>query len=220
MVCPNCGCVYENGCCFCGKCGAVLTAQIPAKRGSHWVPILIMVILSALGIGLFFATAEAEITPQWFRVSDNTVSFDESRYTGPAELEIPDSIGGEEILYLEQACFADCDSLTTVILPAGLQAVCWCAFEDCDNLRGIFIPEGVSVIDDYAFGKCRSLEAVCIPASVTYISPGAFYDCPALKHVFYGGTYDQWLVISDGYAAPDANIYCTDGNYCQGIPIP
>lgn len=223
MYCPNCGTEYGEDCRFCGRCGSGLLPGTAAKSGSHRVPILILALLSLLGIVLFFTvsnpSAAGSGTP-WFEITGSTISFDESRYDGPAELQVPGSIGGQPVRYLQQRCFADCDELTTVILPEGLQAISWCAFEGCDSLQGIFIPETVSIIDDYAFADCVALEAVSIPSSVTYISPDAFRECPSLKHVFYAGTYEEWLFLTGDNMAPGVSIYCSDGNYCQGIPIP
>lgn len=216
MFCPNCGATYEDNSHFCGKCGTELIRPSSTGKGSHWVPILILVLLSAVGIGLFFATRDLvpdnSGTP-WFEIRSGTLSFDESLYDGSPELAVPDSIGSQAVRYLEPGCFADCDSLTTVLLPEGLNSISWCAFDNCDRLRGIFLPEGISIINDYAFADCTELEAICIPASVTYISPTAFENCTSLNHVFYSGTYSEWMVLYGQYLDNQVNIHCTDGNY-------
>lgn len=221
MYCPNCGAFCDTGCRFCGNCGVSLQAEAPTKIGTHLVPILILIAMSVLGIVLFFAIPMQPLsdTP-WFEMSGNQLSFIETDYSGSSELQVPDSISNRDVQFLSPGCFADCDDLTTVILPDSLLAISLSAFEDCDSLRGIFIPQQVSVIDDYAFAGCTDLEAICIPSSVSYISPTAFSGCTALQHIFYDGTYSQWQFLYGRFTGENMNIYCTDGNYCQGIPIP
>ena len=57
MYCPNCHTLCDDTDRFCYECGAMLQ-QKPAepKKGSLWVPLLILIALSLSGLVLFFAT--------------------------------------------------------------------------------------------------------------------------------------------------------------------
>lgn len=223
MNCPNCNISCGDHDRFCWSCGFELTPEEPEKKGSHRAPILVMVILSILGIVVFFATrnlvASTGSTP-WFEIVDNTLYFYEEYYEGPAELEVPATVDGQQVLYIGIDCFYDCDSLTTVILPDGLIGIDPYAFESCDRLRGIFIPQSVTFIDKCAFWDCTGLEAIYLSASLDTVAANAFDGCTGLKHVFYPGYYMDWVMLFGADTALDANIYCADGNYWKGIPIP
>ena len=224
MICPNCNVSCGDQDRFCWSCGFEFPqAEASEKKGSHKAPILVLVILCVLGIAVFFATrglvASTSGTP-WFEIIDNTLYFYEEYYTGPAELEVPSAVDGQEVLYIGIDCFYDCDSLTTVILPDGLIGIDPYAFEGCDNLRGIFIPQGVAFIDKCAFLDCTNLEAIYLSGSLSSIASNAFDGCIALRHVFYPGTYGQWLLLYGQNPADQFNVYCADGKYFQGFPIP
>lgn len=219
MTCPNCGAPCQETDHFCGNCGAVLSQP---KKGSHLAPILILAVLSLIGIVLYFAIPmQAASDIPWFDVTqDGSLIFHQSSYDGSGELTVPEQVGSKTVYHLGDACFAGCRDLTAVELPDTLQSIGGRAFENCTALRGIRLPESVTVIGSNAFSGCTALEAITIPASVTHIDPTAFDDCDTLTHVFFDGTYGQWKLLAGNQVAPNANIYCTDGNYCQGHPIP
>ena len=54
------------------------------------------------------------------------------------------------------------------------------AFYNCNLLTCINIPDGVESIDSYAFGKCGSLNSITIPEGVLSIGNNAFKDCKVL----------------------------------------
>lgn len=231
MYCPNCGTFYEEERRFCILCGVPLSTsniQIsppvsPAKKGSHWVPILILIILSVLGTGLFFATAGLDYNisgGSCFQVRQGVLSFREQNYDGPEELSVPDLVDGQPVTEIGASCFAGCTDITTVIFPETVEAISSHAFKGCTSLRGINLPESVTFIGTGAFSGCSALEAVCIPGSTAYIAPDAFDNCTSLAHVFYAGTYTQWWGLYGPYMDENVNIYCSDGKYCQGVLIP
>ena len=68
MICPNCQNVCGERDHFCCRCGSPLQEAVPAKKGALWVPVLILILLSAVGIAVFFCTA-MPIHPRMLRGS-------------------------------------------------------------------------------------------------------------------------------------------------------
>lgn len=252
MLCPNCGGTCQDGARFCPSCGvklplAVVTSEpavspastpepIPAaeaqpkKKGTHWIPIAIMGLLCAIGLGLFFLIpydeASADIpaasdseTP-WFQNVGGTLYFWEELYTGSAEVIVPETVDGLTVERLGAYCFADCTRIETVILPDTLETIEDNAFSGCTALRGIFIPEGVTDIGADAFYGCDALEAISLPASVEYIESGAFDGCGKLKYVLYDGIYRSWHRLYSDYICQETQVYCTDGTFVQQPRLP
>ncbi len=77
----------------------------------------------------------------------------------------------------------DCDSLTTVSLPASLTEIGDKVFKGCDKLTTVTIaePSSLTTIGASAFDFDTSLTTINIPAGVTTIGSGAFKDCRALE---------------------------------------
>ena len=69
------------------------------------------------------------------------------------------------------------------------------AFRDCDYLTHIRIPEGVETISDGAFRDCSNLESVILPTSLTYLG-NPFTNCPSMAGIRYEGNVTQWESIS------------------------
>ena len=111
MICPNC----QNACGerdhFCCRCGSPLQEAVPAKKGALWVPVLILILLSAIGIAVFFCTApgkrhaHSSADAPWFAVQNGVLYFDESRYAGSGELSVPNQVDGETVTSLSDGCF-------------------------------------------------------------------------------------------------------------------
>ncbi len=87
-----------------------------------------------------------------------------------------------------------------LIIPDVVKRIAEGAFHDCDYLTNVTIPYGVEYIDYAAFGGCDGLVSVSIPASVTSIEKYAF-DCDNLTDVYFSGTQDDWdaIIIDPGY---------------------
>lgn len=223
MFCPNCNEFCNDNSRFCNHCGVPLQHSSTERKGSHRVPILILVILSVLGTGLFFATSGlggGRSGGSCFQMRGGVLTFDERYYDGSGDVTVPEQVDGQPVTEIGASCFADCADITTVVLPKTIEAIDSYAFKNCTSLRGIKLPDSVVFIGTGAFSGCTDLEAISIPLSAAYIAPDAFESCSALKHVFYAGTYSQWQLLYGPYMDGNVNIYCSDGNYCQGIPIP
>lgn len=222
MTCPNC----RNACAdtdrYCFRCGTPLPETPPAPKSARWVPVLILILLSAIGIAVFFCTAPGKsgahvsADAPWFSIQNGVLYFDGSRYAGGGELTVPDRVDGEMVTALSDGCFRGCDDLTTVILPDTLTVIGRGAFAGCASMRGIYIPASVTGIGDSAFYGCTGLEAVCISPSVERIGQGAFENCNKLYYIFYLGTHEDWNELFAEFITPYTGVYCLDGSFRQG----
>lgn len=217
MNCPNCGASCAETQKYCTQCGGSLSA--PSQRGSHWVPLLILLALSILGISVFFLSPH--ITDDaCFQLKGGALYFNIDTYDGPAVVTVPETVDGELVTQIGVSCFDSCTTITGIALPEGIQLIDAYAFRNCFCLRGIQLPDHVEAIGPGAFENCLSLEAVSIPASVSFLAEDAFQNCPALTHIFYGGTCSQWLELYSGDWDSELNIYCADGNLLRSDPVP
>lgn len=64
------------------------------------------------------------------------------------------------------SAFEGCVKLTSVSIPAGVEAIEDSAFRDCAKLANVTIPESVREVGDQAFYGCASLTSVNIPKGV------------------------------------------------------
>lgn len=250
MFCHACGSSLVPDAKFCHQCATPRLAPseyaipaiplpvspaVPVKKGSHRVPIFIMICLVSLGLVLFFLTKDRTVphmeqpptvsdspvseTP-WFTNEEGTLYFDAGLYEGSQELVIPATVDGEPVTAISNDCFAGNDFITTVILPDTLTEIGDGAFAKCSAMRGIFIPEGVRYIGAGAFRDCVKLEAVCVPGSVDSIGYSAFRGCINLKFILYSGDYDAWYALYSSHIANGTQVYCDDGTYLHGVALP
>ena len=194
------------------------------KKGRHWVPLLIMVILALCCTGLFYAVpleaaeSDAHITGKdmpWFSLKNGILYFDKAKYTGGSQLTVPDEIDGTAVTSIGEACFQGCTGLTAVYLPETLEAVGENAFRNCTALRGIEIPESVVFIGKNAFEGCNALEAICISNNLQHIGTDSFAGCTGLRFVYFLGKYQEWTVLYRGFLDPNVVISCEDGKFYQ-----
>jgi hypothetical protein len=78
--------------------------------------------------------------------------------------------------------FAECDHLTSVVLPKDLKEVPKEAFYFCKNLVSVTLPDTVKRIDDCAFSAC-AFEEITLPEGLQAIGHRAFQVCPSLKSI-------------------------------------
>lgn len=128
-------------------------------------------------------------------------------------------------------------SITSCDIHKDTKVICVFAFRGCSSLESIIIPDGVTNIGGSAFRGCSSLTSIIIPENTTSIGTWAFYGCSSLKTVYYGGTENQWNMISidtvnDNLESATRYYYSktnpfegesavTDGNYwyyVDGVP--
>ena len=221
MYCYNCGQLLEQGDQFCRFCGAAQNLTPSPKKGSRWVPIVAMVLLCAIGIGLFFAipygtaSAPSQSDIKRFSIREGVLYFDSSNFSG-SELTVPDTVDGQLVTSLSDSCFENCTTLTTVVLPDSLKSIGKGAFRNCTALRGIKIPESVRRIGIEAFYGCTALEAVCLSDALEYVGPGTFGDCNRLYYIMFLGKHADWVELYDEFITPYTGVFCDDGSFYQG----
>ena len=88
------------------------------------------------------------------------------------------------------------------------------AFGSIDGLKSFKIPSVITEIGETAFGYCYELKSVTIPPSVVKIGESAFEECDELSHIYYEGTYEQWLNIDVHdewlYNTFNVTVHCLD----------
>ena len=221
MICPNCHAFCEAQDHFCYMCGTPLQPVKP-KKGSRWIPLLLLILMSAAGLISFFATSgsnapiHAEGSSPWFYVQNGVLYFEAHRYTGDGELTVPSEIAGQAVYALGENCFAGCTKLTTVHLPDTLASIGDGAFSGCTALRGLSVPESVNVIGSKAFYGCTALEAVSISGHVKLIREDAFDECSYLGYIFFDGLHAEWTALYDEFINPYVGVICADGSFYQG----
>lgn len=77
------------------------------------------------------------------------------------------------------SAFDGCTGLTYVTLSNNLKKVS--GFYGCSSLTTMILPEGVESIEPLAFYGCSNLSSITIPSSLTTIKDNAFRQCSKLK---------------------------------------
>lgn len=227
MTCPNCGAIYDEGCRFCGACGTALTIE---KKGTHRVPIIIMLVLSIVGTCVFFANGgklvpDPEDLPQMdlfygeefeeFIVYDGALSGNSLYFEEETQITLPETVDGQTITAIDSYGFSGFVYAGAIYLPDTVTEIRDGAFDSCWSLRGMDLPPALEHIGDNAFYDCDSLEAVHIPATVEFIGQDAFYECENLAFIFYDGTIDQWKALYPQDLPAETAICCADGTFHQ-----
>lgn len=122
-----------------------------------------------------------------------------TKYNGFDEkiIHIPHSIGGQQVVAIEEKAFYKVDNIEVVEIPDGVISVGDSCFESCVNLRKVELPNTLKVIGTKAFSE-TSLNNVTIPNSVFYLGSYAFAKTPIEK-----------LVLSTSlYSIPDSAFWC------------
>ena len=154
------------------------------------------------------ASAETFGDYEYYALDDERVRI--TSYEGSdAEIELPSEIDGKKVVGITSNAFNKCTTLTSVIIPEGIESIGKGAFMNCTNLKNVKIPNTVTIIGEEAFSYCYKLTSITIPDSVITIDKSAFYNCRAAESITIGNS-----VTSIGY-----NAFCLCDNV-ESIVIP
>lgn len=172
------------------------------------------------------ANAKIQVDELYYRITSKKVPFtvavaDENRfsfsnYAGITTVIIPDSITHNDTTYLVteigKSAFANCTTLTSAVIPSGVETIKKYAFQNCSSLTDIALSEGLDGMGDYCFHGCTSLATITIPGTVRYLGNSAFQYCSSLasitlpenitrigQHAFYGCNIDEKDFINHTY---------------------
>ena len=103
----------------------------------------------------------------------------------------------------------------SVELPNSITNISHSMFAECSSLSSVVLPDSVTSIGYYAFERCTALQSIRIPSSVKNVGTGSFAECTSLTSFYYMSTKEQWSQVSLGDNW-NGNILtswvrCTDG---------
>lgn len=197
----------------------------------------VLTALTLMFVCLFLLPTEAQAAtegPLTYIISEeNAIITDCNEYTN-GTLSIPAVIGGFPVTAIADNAFEHCTRLTSVSIPDSISSIgnysfngCTLlhfvalpesvisigvgAFKSCSSLTSITIPNGIINIGIETFANCSYLNSITIPNSVAHIGLNAFTQCYSLNVVYYGGSKQQWKVITvdnGNKSLSDATVYC------------
>ena len=139
----------------------------------------LMLILSAVPMGLFSITASAE-TATSGTTGDCTWTLDGTVLT------ISGSGSMENYTYSNSLPWGN--SITEVIIKTGVAGIGDYAFSGCTGLTSITLPDSIKSIGNNAFYGCRGLSSITIPNNITDIGDCTFYRCTGLTNITIGNS--------------------------------
>ncbi len=127
------------------------------------------------------------------------------------------------VIYIKEYEFANCTSLTSVVVSDNVLSIGDYAFNNCISLTSIIIPDSVTSIGEHAFANCFALKSVEIGDRVTRIGRYAFYACNELESVTFSDC-ETWYVNSTASNSnytqinvryPTTNARSFNSTYCS-----
>ena len=109
---------------------------------------------------------------------------------------------GPKVTFVYNHLCDDCDKLTSVSFPVGIQTIGGYAFKGCDKLASITFEESSKhslSIETAAFKGCVALEDITYPGQLSVLGSSAYQGCENLKSVIFNKNeqYQPALSIGD-----------------------
>jgi len=111
-----------------------------------------------------------------FRPSEVDHSFSEK--TSLTSIILPATVNA-----IGSEAFRNCTGLVSVEFPSGLTSIGQGAFKGCTSILSLDLPSSLTVMGWESFSNCSSLVSATIPSSMTYVARSAFEECTSLKTV-------------------------------------
>ncbi len=109
---------------------------------------------------------------------DNCIGIATDAFRGS---DITDIVFSENIKYIGEDAFAQCNRLISVVIPEGITSVGDGAFMRCDNLEAVRIADSVTHIGDNAFWSNENLKFVKFGNGLTSIEGSVLRNCEKLE---------------------------------------
>ena len=118
-------------------------------------------------------------------VKHKTAKVLENNYEGDVVIPQVVSYNGNEfsVTSLDNQCFYNCSSLTSITLPKGIISVGNSCFSYCSSLSNITLPEGITSLGTSCFENCSSLTSITLPKGITSLGSRCFSGCSSLSNV-------------------------------------
>lgn len=113
--------------------------------------------------------------------------------------------------------FYQCDSLTSVTIPATVSSIGDYAFYGCSELGSLDLGTGVASIGQYAFYGCITLPSLTIPRQMGSIGQHAFNGCTLLRTINFQA--DSCRAFPASFATNNAYIYSVNNTVFGNSPI-
>lgn len=107
-----------------------------------------------------------------------------------SNVAIPNTLGGKNVVAIQESAFQGNKYITEVKLPEGLKYIGANSFGNCTNLKRVEFPSTLFSIEASAFYKCP-LVSVALPDSLYSIGMGAFSECGELKTVVFSANIER-----------------------------
>ena len=103
-----------------------------------------------------------------------------------------------DVTLLGSYAFYQYKSLQSVVLHDAVTSIGSSTFDGCTALTSATLGSHVVSIGGYAFRNCSAMTEVHLPRSLASIGSYAFDGCSALSDVYYGGSEEEWALVSVG----------------------
>ena len=101
----------------------------------------------------------------------------------PKKIIIPATYNNIPVAFIETNAFKNCSTITSIVIPEGINRINYGAFYECVNLTDINIPSTCKSIGTLAFFKCTSLKNITISDGIESIGNSAFFYCSNLENI-------------------------------------
>lgn len=120
-------------------------------------------------------------------IADNATDTRMGSYVFSECAALEEAYIGENVIF-DIAAFSKCSSLKKVTLNKTTE-ITDRQFAECGSLTEIILPDGLKMIGRNAFNACANLKKVLIPDSIEEIYATVFEFCPKLEYYEYKGGY-------------------------------
>jgi len=128
------------------------------------------------------------------------------------DVYIPEEHGGLAVTAIGDEAFFECEKITSLSLPSGIEKIGESAFAHCSSLEKITISENVKSVGEFAFFACDSLKEISVSTKNQYFrsSGGALYTKQGDALVAVPAATEGEFTVEDGTQkiAPCAFISC------------